>query len=69
MLSHKYDGRAVVEVDTNVISVSDAIGYLSSKVNINDVQVSLTTVEDVVVGLYKEYKIWEYIGVSLRWDL
>ena len=56
-LSEKYDGRAVVEVDTNVISVSDAIGYLSSKVNINDVQVSLTTVEDVVVGLYKEYKI------------
>ena len=56
-LSEKYDGRAVVEVDTDVISVSDAIGYLSSKVNINDVQVSSTTVEDVVVGLYKEYKI------------
>lgn len=56
-LSEKYDGRAVVEVDTDVISVSDAIGYLSSKVNINDVQVSSITVEDVVVGLYKEYKI------------
>ncbi|EKQ58009.1 MULTISPECIES: ATP-binding cassette domain-containing protein [unclassified Clostridium] len=53
----KYDGRAVIEVDTNVISVSEAIGYLSSIVNINDVQVSSTTVEDVVVGLYKEYKI------------
>lgn len=56
-LSEKYDGRAVIEVDTDVISVSEAIGYLSSKVNINDVQVSSTTVEDVVVGLYKEYKI------------
>lgn len=53
----KYDGRAVIQVDTNVISVSEAIGYLSSIVNINDVQVSSTTVEDVVVGLYKEYKI------------
>lgn len=53
----KYEGRAVIEVDTNIISVSEAIGYLSSKVNINDVQVSSTTVEDVVVGLYKEYKI------------
>lgn len=53
----KYEGRAVIEVDTNIISVSEAIGYLSSKVNINDVQVSSTTVEDVVVGLYKEYRI------------
>jgi ABC-2 type transport system ATP-binding protein len=56
-ISQKYDGRAVIEVDTNIISVSEAIGYLSSKVNIIDVQVSSTTVEDVVVGLYKEYKI------------
>lgn len=56
-ISEKYDGRAVIEVDTNIISVSEAIGYLSSKVNIIDVQVSSTTVEDVVVGLYKEYKI------------
>lgn len=57
IISEKYDGRAVIEVDTNIISVSEAIGYLSSKVNIIDVQVSSTTVEDVVVGLYKEYKI------------
>jgi ABC-2 type transport system ATP-binding protein len=56
-ISQKYDGRAVIEVDTNIISVSEAIGYLSAKVNIIDVQVSSTTVEDVVVGLYKEYKI------------
>ncbi|WP_160691029.1 ATP-binding cassette domain-containing protein [Clostridium sp. C2-6-12] len=56
-LSEKYEGRAVIEVDTDMISVSEAIGYLSSKVNISDVQVSSTTVEDVVVGLYKEYKI------------
>lgn len=56
-LSEKYEGRAVIDVDTDMISVSEAIGYLSSKVNISDVQVSSTTVEDVVVGLYKEYKI------------
>jgi len=56
-ISEKYDGRAVIEVDTNIISVSESIGYLSSKVNIIDVQVSSTTVEDFVIGLYKEYKI------------
>jgi len=57
IIREKYDGRAVIEVDTSIISVSDSIGYLSSKVNIIDIQVSSTTVEDVVVGLYKEYKI------------
>lgn len=56
-ISEEYDGRAVIDVDTNKISVSESIGYLSSKVNLIDVQVSSTTVEDVVVGLYKEYKI------------
>jgi ABC-2 type transport system ATP-binding protein len=57
IFKEKYDGRAVIEVDTSIISVSDCIGYLSSKVNIIDIQVSSTTVEDVIVGLYKEYKI------------
>jgi ABC-2 type transport system ATP-binding protein len=56
-IKEKYDGRAVIDVDTDKISVSESIGYLSSKVNIIDVQVSSTTVEDVVVGLYKEYEI------------
>lgn len=56
-IKEKYDGRAVIEVDADKISVSESIGYLSTKVNILDVQVSSTTVEDVVVGLYKEYKI------------
>ena len=52
-----YTGRAIIEVDTNSISVSEGITFLSSKVDINDVQVTSSTVEDVVVGLYKEYKI------------
>lgn len=53
----KYNGRAVIEVDTSKISVSKSIAFLSSIVEINDVEVSTTTVEDVVVGLYKEYNI------------
>lgn len=52
-----YTGRAIIEVDTNSISVSEGITFLSSKVDINDVQVTSSTVEDVVVGLYNEYKI------------
>ena len=52
-----YTGRAIIDVDTETISVSQGITFLSSKVDINDVQVTSSTVEDVVVGLYKEYKI------------
>ncbi|MGG7164953.1 ABC transporter ATP-binding protein [Clostridium ihumii] len=48
---------ANIEIDTSKISVSEGIAYLSSKVNINDIQISSSTVEDVVVGLYREYKI------------
>ncbi|WP_373898753.1 ATP-binding cassette domain-containing protein [Haloimpatiens sp. FM7315] len=53
----KYSGRAVIQIDTSKISVSKSIGFLSSIVEISDVEVNKTTVEDVVVGLYKEYKI------------
>ncbi|MEG0306424.1 MAG: ABC transporter ATP-binding protein [Clostridium sp.] len=56
-IAEKYNGRAVIEVDTSMISVSEGISYLSSRVNVNDIQVSSTTVEDVVIGLYKEFKI------------
>lgn len=56
-----YTGRAIIDVDTETISVSQGITFLSSKVDINDVQVTSSTVEDVVVGLYKEYKIWGHI--------
>ena len=48
---------ANIEIDTSKISVSEGIAYLSSKVNINDIQISSSTVEDVVVGLYRDYKI------------
>lgn len=53
----RYNGRAVVEVDTADISVSQGISYLASKVNIKDIQVSTATVDDVVVGLYREFDI------------
>jgi len=56
-IAEKYKGRAVIEVDTTKISVSEGISYLSSKVNVNDIQVSSTTVDDVVIGLYREFKI------------
>jgi ABC-2 type transport system ATP-binding protein len=53
----KYSGRAVIAIDTDVISISAAVAYLADSVELNDFSVDSVTVDDVVVGLYKEYKI------------
>ncbi len=53
----KYSSRAVISIDTDIISISTAIGYLTQQVEIIDFSINSVTVDDVVVGLYKEYKI------------
>lgn len=53
----KYSSRAVISIDTDIISVSTAIGCLTQQVEIVDFSINSVTVDDVVVGLYKEYKI------------
>lgn len=49
--------RAIIEVDTNIVSVPDAISYLTRSTEVNDISVSGTSVEEIVVNLYKEYDI------------
>lgn len=53
----RYSGRAVIAIDTEVLTVSAAIAYLAGKVDLHDFSVDSVTVDDVVVGLYKEYRI------------
>lgn len=53
----KYSERAVISIDTNVISISSAVTFLSNQVELKDFSVDSVTVDDVVVGLYKEYEI------------
>jgi ABC-2 type transport system ATP-binding protein len=50
-------GRAVISLDTNVISVSDAIAELSKTIEVIDISVAGSSAEEMVVSLYKEYKI------------
>ncbi|MBB6215885.1 ABC-2 type transport system ATP-binding protein [Anaerosolibacter carboniphilus] len=50
-------GRAVITIDTNVISVSHAIAELSKSLEVLDISVAGTTAEEMVVSLYKEYQI------------
>ena len=50
-------GRAVLRLDSSVISVAEAIAYVSGKVELYDVSVTGMTSEDIVVELYKEFEI------------
>jgi ABC-2 type transport system ATP-binding protein len=53
----RYSGRAVIAIDIELLTVSAAIAYLAGKVELHDFSVDSVTVDDVVVGLYKEYRI------------
>lgn len=50
-------GRAIIEINTDLLSVSEAISYLSLQVDITDLSVSGTSIDELVVQLYKQYEI------------
>jgi ABC-2 type transport system ATP-binding protein len=56
-LQSKIDGHAVFTIDTNTVSVSDAIAHLSKTADIADISVTGSTAEEMVVSLYEEFKI------------
>ena len=51
------NGHAVIEIDTDTLQVSDAIAKLASQVDIKDVSVTGSSIDEVVVKLYKQYEI------------
>lgn len=54
-LRERLSSRAVLDVDTNVLSISDAIAFLSRSMDITDISVQGVQVEDMVLRMYKEY--------------
>jgi ABC-2 type transport system ATP-binding protein len=51
------DGHAEFELDTDKLQVSNAIAWLSKQVNIKDISVEDSPIDEVVAELYKQYKI------------
>ena len=51
------EGRLVIAVNPSEISVSDAVAKLAAGTELTDVSVSGVSAEEMVAGLYKEYKI------------
>lgn len=51
------NGRAVFVVDTSLVDVSEAIRNITASAEITDLSVEGTSTEEMVVSLYKEFKI------------
>ena len=50
-------GHAEIIIDTALLTVSQAISHISSKVEVKDISVSGESVDEMVVSLYKEFEI------------
>ncbi len=51
------DGKASVAVDTNILTVSQALSILSVEADIHDITVEGQSVDKIIVNLYKEHRI------------
>lgn len=50
-------GHLEVLADTTTVSVSQVISILNSRLEINDLSITGTTMDEMVVSLYQEYSI------------
>ena len=46
-----------LEVNENELKLAEAINFLSNNLNIQDLEIKNTSIDDVVANLYKEYEI------------
>ena len=53
----RQSGRVVLKADTDILPVSQAVAWLSARTELADLAVSAPSVEQLVVGLYEEYRI------------
>ena len=51
------DGHARIAIDTDQISVSEAISRISGAVDVKDISVTGQTIDELVVSLYQEFAI------------
>ena len=50
-------GRAILSIDTGVLSVSEAIARLSAQTELRDVSVAEESIDELVASLYREFAI------------
>lgn len=56
-LIERSPGRAVLSVDTAAIGMRAAVSALSARIDLQDIAIADARIEDIVVRLYREFKI------------
>ena len=57
----KIDEGYLFQIDTNILSISNFLKYLSEITNLEDVDIENESIDDLIIKLYKEYHIWKNI--------
>ena len=65
----KIDSGYSFIIDNGVLTISDFLKYLSDKINIDDVDIDNEKIDNIIVKLYKEFKIWNNIYLYLKLNL
>lgn len=53
----KIDNSYSFMIDITMVTVSDFLNYLSTKINIIDIQIDSNNIDNIIVKLYKDYEI------------
>jgi len=53
-------------IDIRKIEISDFIKLISSKISIIDIDIDTGNIDELIVRLYEEYKIWNHIFLTLN---
>ncbi len=53
-------------IDSNILTISKFINYMSDKYQINDLDIDNENIEDVILKLYQDYEIWKPILITLN---
>ena len=62
------EGRITDEilVDVRKIEISEFIKYISSKISITDIDIDTGNIDNLIVKLYEDFKIWHRIYLILN---
>lgn len=62
------DGVYKFVIDTNIITISSFINYVSNSYNLEDLDVDNETIDDIILKLYEDYNVWKSILLILSLD-
>ena len=53
-------------IDSKIINISEFINTVSKKISIDDIEIENENIDNIIVKLYEEYQIWNFINHILN---